>query len=77
MTLAITATVLVGFAFTYFAPVMSGTYPKVSPTGAAYRIGLAVCLAVEGGILLLTPSPAGRLLARGLAWIGDAFTFLY
>ena len=46
-------------------------------THAAYRVGLALCLAVEGGILLLTPTPAGRLLARGLAWIGDALAFLY
>jgi hypothetical protein len=43
----------------------------------AYRLGLVLCLAVEGGILLLTPTPAGQLLARALAWVGQVSASLY
>lgn len=43
----------------------------------AYQIGLAVCLAVELGAWVLTPTPVGQALARGLAWIGRTGAFLY
>ncbi len=43
----------------------------------AYLIGLPVCLVVEAGIWLLTPTPPGRVLAGGLAWVGRTFGFLY
>jgi hypothetical protein len=43
----------------------------------AYPIGLVVCLAVETGVWLLTPTPLGRLLAHGLARVGRLLSFLY
>jgi hypothetical protein len=43
----------------------------------AYLVGLPVCVAVELGILLGTPTPAGQLLARALAWVGSTLGFLY
>ena len=42
-----------------------------------YLIGLPVCLAVELGFLLGTPTPAGQLVAQGLAWVGGVLGFLY
>jgi hypothetical protein len=44
---------------------------------AAYAIGLVVCVGVELAVWLLTPTPAGRALASGLAWVGRAAGFLY
>ena len=43
----------------------------------AYQIGLGVCVAVELAAWLLTPTPVGQALARGLAWIGRTGAFLY
>lgn len=43
----------------------------------AYLVGLPVCVALELGILFGTPTPAGQILSRGLAWIGTTFGFLY
>ena len=43
----------------------------------AYQLGLLVCLEVEVGVWLLTPTSAGRALAQGLAWVGRTGGFLY
>ncbi len=43
----------------------------------AYLLGLAVCVTVEAMAILLTPSPVGRAVADGLAWVGRASAFLY
>jgi hypothetical protein len=43
----------------------------------AYLIGLLVCLGVEVGAYLSTPTPAGQAIARSLAWVGGTFGFLY
>ncbi len=43
----------------------------------AYQIGLVVCVALELAAWLLTPTSVGAALARGLAWIGRSFAFLY
>jgi len=47
---------------------------KVHP---AYLVGLPICLAAELGVYYATPTPAGQALARGLAWVGTVFGFLY
>lgn len=43
----------------------------------AYQIGLAVCVALEAGVWLLTPTPVGAALARTLAWVGRTGAGLY
>jgi hypothetical protein len=43
----------------------------------AYKIGLPLCVAVELTIFLMTPTPAGQLLARALAWVGSTLGFIY
>ncbi len=43
----------------------------------AWWIGLSTCVALEAGVLLLTPSPVGQALAHALAAIGRGFGFLY
>ena len=43
----------------------------------AYVIGLPTCFAVELGVYYATPTPVGQALARGLAWVGTTFGFLY
>ena len=43
----------------------------------AYLLGLPVCVIVETMAMLLTPTPAGRIIADGLAWVGRAAAFLY
>jgi hypothetical protein len=42
-----------------------------------YLIGLPACLVVELGVFLATPTPAGQVVVRGLAWVGGALGFLY
>ena len=42
-----------------------------------YLIGLPVCVAMELGLYLATPTPAGQVIARGLAWVGNSLGFLY
>jgi hypothetical protein len=43
----------------------------------AYVIGLSVCVALEAGMFLLSPTPVGQAVASGLAWIGRMLGFLY
>jgi hypothetical protein len=43
----------------------------------AYRIGLLVCVGVELGVWMLTPTPVGQGIAHGLAWVGRTLGFLY
>lgn len=43
----------------------------------AWWLGLLVCLGVEAGVLLLTPTAAGEAFARGLAAMGRMVAFLY
>lgn len=43
----------------------------------AYLIGLPTCFAVELGVYFATPTPLGQALARGLAWVGTTFGYLY
>ena len=43
----------------------------------AYQIGIAVCVALEVGAWLLTPTPVGAALARALAWVGRTGAGLY
>lgn len=43
----------------------------------AWWIGLTSCVALEAGVLLLTPTAPGRALAHALAAIGRTFGFLY
>lgn len=43
----------------------------------AWWIGLSSCVALEAGVLLLTPTAPGQALAHALAAIGRTFGFLY
>jgi hypothetical protein len=42
-----------------------------------YRWGLPLSFGFELGVILLTPTPAGQLLANGLAWMGRLLAPLY
>jgi len=42
-----------------------------------YLWGLPASIAVEGGVILLTPTPVGQALASGLAWLGAVSAPLY
>ncbi len=43
----------------------------------AWWIGLVACVALEAGVLLLTPTPLGQAMSRALAAVGRTFGFLY
>jgi hypothetical protein len=42
-----------------------------------YRWGLPLSILPEGGVMLLTPTAAGRLLSGALAWLGVMLGPLY
>jgi hypothetical protein len=42
-----------------------------------YLIGLPICLGMELGLFLATPTPVGAVILRGLGWIGGTLGFLY
>jgi hypothetical protein len=56
---------------------MAYDYVRDRRVHPAFQIGLLVCLGVEVGVWLLTPTSAGRAVAHGLAWVGHTAGFLY
>lgn len=43
----------------------------------AWWTGLTTCVALEAGVLLLTPTPFGQAISHALAFVGRTFRFLY
>ena len=56
---------------------MAHDYTRERRVHPVYWTGLLICLGVELGIWMMTPTPAGRALAQGLAWVGRTAGFLY
>lgn len=56
---------------------MAHDYRRDKRVHPVYWTGLLICLGVEVGVLMLTPTSAGRVLAQGLAWVGRTAGFLY
>lgn len=56
---------------------MAHDYIREKRVHPAYQMGLLVCVGVEVGVWMLTPTSAGRALAQGLAWVGRTAGFPY